>query len=85
MPVISRFFGITVSILYRDHHPAHFHARYGDDEITVQISDGRVAGKMQRRAQALVLEWWALHREELEINWLRATSREPLLPIRPLE
>lgn len=84
MPVVSRFFGITISILYRDHEPAHFHARYGDDEITVQIGDGRVTGRLQRRAQMLVLEWWSLHRDELQQDWILARLRQPLLPIEPL-
>ena len=29
MPVISRFLGIAISILYDDHEPPHFHATYG--------------------------------------------------------
>ncbi len=39
MPVISRFFGIAVYMYWRDHAPAHFHARYQDDEVTVEIGD----------------------------------------------
>ena len=27
---------------YRDHGPAHFHAVYGDFEITVEIESGRI-------------------------------------------
>lgn len=32
MPVVSRFFGIVISLNYRDHNPPHFHASYGDDD-----------------------------------------------------
>jgi Domain of unknown function (DUF4160) len=60
MPVICRFLGIAIAILYRDHNPPHFHAIYGEHEITVNIDDGSVTGKFPRRAQALVLEWLAL-------------------------
>jgi hypothetical protein len=42
MPVISRFLGIAIAILYRDHDPPHFHATYGEYEITVTIRDGLV-------------------------------------------
>jgi hypothetical protein len=85
MPVICRFLGIAIAILYRDHNPPHFHAIYGEHEITVGIDDGSVTGKFPRRAQALVLEWLALHREELRANWERARAGEPLVPVPPLE
>jgi hypothetical protein len=85
MPVISRFLGIAIAIYYRDHAPPHFHALYGDSEITVAIRDGRVHGEFPRRAQALVLEWLELHRVELLADWERAQAGEPLLPIPPLD
>jgi hypothetical protein len=40
---------------------------------------------MQRRALALVLEWWHLHRTELLENWQRAQARQPLNKIEPLD
>lgn len=85
MPVISRFLGIAIAMLYRDHNPPHFHAVYGEHEITVSIEDATVTGRLPRRAQALVLEWLSLHRDELRANWERARAGEPLLPIPPLE
>jgi hypothetical protein len=85
MPVISRFLGIAIAMLYRDHNPPHFHAVYGEHEITVAIEDGTVTGRLPRRAQALVLEWLSLHRDDLRANWERARAGEPLLPIPPLE
>jgi len=85
MPEISRFLGIVVAMFYGDHAPPHFHARYGEHEITVRIDDGTVDGRFPRRALALLLEWYALHREELRDNWERARSRKPLQKIEPLE
>ncbi len=85
MPVISRFLGIAIAILYRDHEPPHFHASYGDYEVTVSIRDGVVTGRFPRRALQHVLEWADLHREELLANWDRARTKQPLLPIAPLE
>ncbi len=85
MPVISRFLGIAIAILYRDHDPPHFHATYGEYEITVAIRDGVVTGRFPRRALVHVLEWRELHAAELMANWERARAREPLLPIAPLE
>jgi hypothetical protein len=37
VPEISRFLGIVIGMFYRDHEPAHFHASYGDFEITMTI------------------------------------------------
>jgi hypothetical protein len=84
MPVISRFFGITIAILYRDHDPPHFHAIYGDQEVMVRIHDGQVMGRFPPRALGLVSEWLMLHRDEILANWERARAREPLAPIAPL-
>ncbi len=85
MPEISRFLGIVIAIYYRDHGPAHFHAKYGEYEVTVEIADGVVTGKFPKRALRHVLEWYELHRSELESNWERARKSEPLEPIEPLE
>ena len=70
---------------YRDHAPPHFHADYGEYGITVAIESGVVEGKFPRRALRHVLEWYELHKEELQENWERARRREPLVPIAPLE
>lgn len=85
MPVISKFFGIIITMNYREHGPPHFHAWYSGSEITVNIADGAVNGEMPKRALALILEWWNLHRGELKLNWDRAEARQPLMNIEPLE
>jgi hypothetical protein len=38
MPEISVFYGIRITMYYRDHQPPHFHAEYGDDEELIVIS-----------------------------------------------
>lgn len=85
MPEISRFLGIVIAMYYNDHAPPHFHARFGDDEITVGIEDGRIDGEFPNRALELVLEWCDLHRSELLENWELARQRKPLRAIEPLE
>jgi len=72
-------------MFYRDHGPAHFHAVYGEYEITVGIEDGVVKGEFPRRALRHVLEWYEMHKAELAENWQRAKDRKPLEPISPLE
>lgn len=85
MPEICRFLGIVIGMFYRDHGPPHFHAVYGDYEVTIEITTGVVEGKFPRRALGLVLEWHALHKEELLENWELARQRQPLKRIAPLE
>jgi hypothetical protein len=46
VPEISRFFGIIITINYREHDPPHFYAWYAGSEISVRIADGNVSGHM---------------------------------------
>ena len=85
MPVISRFLGIEIRMYYADHPPAHFHAEYGEFEISVEIESQIVTGRFPSRALKSVLEWTNLHREELLDNWQRAERNEALSKIQPLE
>jgi hypothetical protein len=84
MPVVSRFYGIVIAMYWRDHTPPHFHAKYGDDEATIDIGTGAVTGQIPRRALALAEEWRTMHQEELLDNWSRASTRQPLKRIPPL-
>jgi hypothetical protein len=85
MPVISRFFGVLIAMYWRDHAPPHFHAKYGDDEVTVEIQTGEVTGAMSKRALAMVDEWRVLHIAELLEDWELAAARQSLRRIDPLE
>jgi len=85
MPEISRFLGIVIRMYYRDHPPPHFHAEYGEFEITVEIGSGIVEGRFPRRALSAVIEWHALHRQGLGQNWELAREERPLNKIEPLE
>ena len=85
MPEISRFLGIVIAMYYRDHAPPHFHAVYGEYEVTIEIATGKINGDFPRRALAHVLEWSTLHRQELTEVWNLARASRPLPRIDPLE
>ena len=85
MPEISRFLGIVISMYYREHEPAHFHAKYGGYTVVVGIETGIVSGRFPKRALGHVLEWSELHKEELLENWRLSKDRKPLRAISPLE
>ena len=85
MPVISRFFGIVIYMYWKDHSPPHFHAKYQDQEITMDINTGKVSGYLGKRAARLVNEWRKKYKRELLEDWELARSRRLLKNIDPLE
>jgi hypothetical protein len=85
MPKISRFLGILIFMNWRDHNPAHFHARYGDYEISVTLDGFIVKGEFPRRALLHVLEWAQAHQEELKQNWVLVQQGKAPRQIQPLE
>ncbi|NEP45617.1 MAG: DUF4160 domain-containing protein [Okeania sp. SIO2H7] len=86
MPVISQFYGIIIRMFYNDHAPPHFHAVYGEYELIVGISPITIIhGKVPNRVRSMILEWAALHQQELLDNWNRCRQAEVLLSIEPLE
>ena len=50
MPELSRFLGIIIYMNWGDHPLPHFHARYGNYEITVEIVSGIVRGEFPKEA-----------------------------------
>ncbi|HVV35246.1 MAG TPA: DUF4160 domain-containing protein [Acidimicrobiales bacterium] len=85
MPRISEFYGIAIYMyVAREHPPPHFHAVYGEFEASVGLDGVIVAGKLPRRAAALVASWARLHADELAANWAKAMARQPLDTIDPL-
>ena len=86
MPEISRFFGIIIAMFFDDHNPPHFHARYGNDNAVIKITDLTVLeGYLQPRALGLVIEWAAIHKDELLNDWELAKNKKPLFPVEPLK
>jgi hypothetical protein len=78
------FYGIKISMNYNEHNPPHFHAEYQDYEITVDIGNGSITGKMPKRAIKLIWDWLDEHQDELLENWERARRRQGLDRIDPL-
>lgn len=86
MPVISQFYGISIRMFFNDHAPPHFHAVYGDDELFVGISPITIMkDQVPGRVRSMVLEWAALHQQELTENWDRLRRGDSPEPIAPLD
>jgi hypothetical protein len=85
MPRLSSFGGILIAMYYRDHHPPHVHAIYGESEAQVVIDTGEpLTEPLPAEAMVLVREWVEQNRLELRANWARAEAHLPLDPIEPL-
>ncbi|GAC1377851.1 MAG: hypothetical protein NVS3B3_15040 [Aquirhabdus sp.] len=86
MPKISMFFGIAIYMYFKDHAPAHFHAKYNEYEALVDIRKGVIIeGELPRRAANLVIEWAELHRDELLADWELCIAMQQPNKIEPLE
>jgi hypothetical protein len=85
MPELSRFFGIIISMFYRDHGPPHFHVTYGEYQVTVDIKTGEARGHLPPRALQLVQDWRSMRLDELEENWGLMAAKLPLKKVPPLE
>ncbi len=86
MPTIARFFGIVITMYFKDHAPPHFHASYGGRSALVGIDPPLlIEGDIGARALALVQEWARLRRDDLLEDWSRAQKREPLVAVQPLD
>lgn len=85
MPQISRFFGISITMYFRDHSPPHFHARYAEHKAEINMKTLAITkGSLPPRQLNLVRRWATLHQTELLANWKRARAGRDLAKIEPL-
>lgn len=67
-----------------DHHRPHFHAEYSGRMASVAFDGTVLGGELPPRALRFIREWASQHQAELEANWERARSQQPLQRIDPL-
>jgi hypothetical protein len=85
VPRISAFYGIVITMYYREHGVPHFHAKYGGHKASISVDSVEIlGGSLPPQALRLVRQWAVLHRVELLENWSRAERRETLESIEPL-
>ena len=77
MPVVARFYGITIKLYFSDHTPPHFHAIYGEYNglFTIKTLE-LIEGDLPNRAKNLVLEWGKIHQNELLEMWEKQEFRK---------
>jgi hypothetical protein len=85
VPEISRFFGIVIRMFFDDHPPPHLHAQYGERSALVALQPiAVIESDLPARAASMVLEWTALHQQELLENWERLHTSRPPVKVAPL-
>ena len=68
-----------------DHRLPHFHVRYAEYRASYALSPRAIiAGELPARAARLVEEWAAMYEKEIEENWQRVRSSQPVKRIPPL-
>lgn len=86
MPTISIFYGILIKMFFDDHMPPHFHAEYGEYELVIAINPIKIIkGNAPKRVKSMILEWTALHQEDLVHDWELCKNMQPPIAIEPLE
>ena len=84
MPVISRFYGITIKMYLRqkEHNPPHIHASYGEHIGLFSLGDGVMfEGDIPAKGQQMVKAFIEYYRDRLLEMW--KTQRFEMLP--PIE
>ena len=82
MPRLCHIDGVTIWMDYLGHNPPHFHARYGEHDISVDIRDLRVLAWNLPKSKEKVLFGWAIeHRQDLLDRWDDASNGREVTPI----
>ncbi len=84
MPVVSKFYGITIKMYFiqSEHNPPHIHAFYGEYISVINIKTlEEIEGNLPEKALKIVREWVEINREEIVEMWNTQKFRK----IKPIE
>ena len=87
MPIISQFYGIVISMFFREpekHHKPHIHARYNGMKASYDLESNRMSGDMPPKQDKLIQAWIHIHKEELNSLWTLMREENKYFKIKPL-
>ena len=85
MPVLSKFYGIVIRMLFVREFTAHFYSFYDTWELTIGVAPVRIIqGEAPDRGRTLVLECAGQQQYELLTAWNRLAQAQSPTPIEPL-
>lgn len=88
MPLISQFYGILIYIYFEiggHHHKPHFHAKYGEYEVSITLECKKISGSMPDKQMKLIEAWFLIHKEELKAAWYAYNDNGEVIKIKGLE
>lgn len=70
MPTVHRIDSIKIMINFRDHLPPHFHSKYNEYEVLIEIETLEVySGYLPGKQMNKVIDWATEHQEALMDRW----------------
>jgi len=85
MPVLSMFYGVIISMFYKDHNPPYIHIQYAEYKAIVDFNGDILEGELPVKQRKLIEAWIVLHQDELYANWQLAKDKQGLFKIDPLK
>lgn len=84
MPIISKFYGITIKMYFmqNEHNPPHIHAFYGEYVSVIDVNTlEEIEGNLPKKALKIVREWIEINKNEILEIWKTQKFRK----IKPIE
>lgn len=84
MPIISRFYGITIKMYFmqNEHNPPHIHAFYGEYISIIDVNTlEEIEGNLPLKALKIVREWIEINKNEILEIW----KTQKFKKIKPIE
>lgn len=89
MPIVSQFYGIIISMHYREndrHKLPHLHAEYGEFDAIFDLEDNKLGGKFPNKQEKMIQAWILIHQDELKALWKLVKNKiEDWFKIEPLK
>ena len=54
MPVLSMFYGVIISMFYKDHNPPHIHIQYAEYNAIVDFNGNILEGELPVKQRKLI-------------------------------
>jgi hypothetical protein len=75
MPTVAIVDGIRVDFYFDEHHPPHFHVKYGEYRAMIRIDNLKmVRGSLPRPQYRKIMAWASTRRRELDQAWYACES-----------
>lgn len=88
MPIISKFYGITIRMYFRDnkqHNLPHMHVNYNEYRAIFDLNGNVIEGQILKSQQKIIQAWIEIHNKELNDLWNLLLQGKEGFKIKPLK